>query len=239
MHLPSAYRSRSLRLTLLGSLFLGMGLASQAHAQQKAAPYVGQALDGRPCSSFQGTTQGYGPYDYRKYRSKDRKLKIVEGHHFTTEVKRLKDGESSETPVGDLNYTLMAFPNHHRALYAMIQLHTGGAREKWSSFKQFSARPTPECFLQRAAAFTPEDADVYLLYGIYLHRLEKPRKAIEKYRKALEIRPKFSEAWYNLGLAYLDVGKPKEARKAAHKAYERGYPLPGLRKKLAEAGYGL
>ncbi|MFP4560547.1 MAG: tetratricopeptide repeat protein [Thiohalorhabdus sp.] len=210
-----------------------------AHAQDGEAPYTGKALDGKACSSFQGTEQGYGPYDYRKYSSSDSTLKKVEDFHFTDQVRTLAGGENSQTPVGDLHYTLMAFPNHHKALYAMIRLHTGEDGEEWTSHAQFSASPPPECFLQRAANFSPEDPEVQLLYGIYLHRLGKPETATEKYREALEIQEEFPEAWYNLGLAYLDMEEYEKAREAARRAYQAGYPLPGLREKLAEAGYSL
>lgn len=214
-------------------------LPAMAHAQDGKAPYIGESLDGRACSSFDGTEQGYGPYDYRKYSSSDPTLKRVEDFHFTNQVQTLAGGENSQTPIGDLHYTLMAFPNHHKALYAMIRLHTGEDGEEWTSHAQFSASPPPECFLQRAAAFTPEDPEIRLLYGIYLHRLEKSETAVDKYREALDIQEEFPEAWYNLGLAYLDLEKYEKAREAARRAYEEGYPLPGLREKLAEAGYSL
>ncbi|HKJ88174.1 MAG TPA: tetratricopeptide repeat protein [Gammaproteobacteria bacterium] len=222
--------------------FLGLFLlyaVSPALAQtpRKSAPYVGYALSGRPCSSFKGEVQGYGPYDYRNYSSSDHKLKIVEEYHFTRQVAALKGGKNSKTPIGDLNYTLMAFPNHHRALFAMIRLYTSPVGEKWKSYPQFSSRPPPECFLQRAIHFRPKDAHLYLLYGIYLHRLGKTEKAVQKYHHALKIDPQLSEAWYNLGLALLKEKKFEKARQAAQKAYKDGFPLPGLRKRLAQAGY--
>lgn len=48
-----------------------------------------------------------------------------------------------------------------------------------------------------------------------------------------------AELQYALGLSYLDAKQYEEAREHARKAYELGYPLPGLRDKLRTAGYPL
>ena len=62
----------------------------------------------------------YGPFDYRTHK---KELEIVEGEHFTPEVERLERGNrSGVNPGGDIDYTLRASPNHHRALKAMMDL---------------------------------------------------------------------------------------------------------------------
>lgn len=48
-----------------------------------------------------------------------------------------------------------------------------------------------------------------------------------------------AELQYALGLSYLDAKQYEQAREHATKAYELGYPLPGLRDKLKAAGYPL
>ena len=59
----------------------------------------------------------FGPYDYTKAEDRDN-LPVVEKHHFGPEVQKLKPGQDTG---GDLDYTLRAFPNHHRALERMIE----------------------------------------------------------------------------------------------------------------------
>ena len=67
---------------------------------------------------------GYGPYDYTNPTHFRDKLPIVNDYHFNARVENLVGGnkEESSHPGGDLNYVLMAFPNHHRALAAMMRL---------------------------------------------------------------------------------------------------------------------
>ncbi|HZX26103.1 MAG TPA: ABC transporter permease, partial [Telluria sp.] len=48
------------------------------------------------------------------------KLRLVEAYHFTQNVESLKRGESGSV-AGDLAYTLEHFPNHHRALGALVR----------------------------------------------------------------------------------------------------------------------
>ena len=68
-----------------------------------------QALDAS-CGSLENA---YGPYDYRTDRGN--RLYLVESAHFTPVVESLISGLSG--PLGaELDYTLRAFPNHHRAL---------------------------------------------------------------------------------------------------------------------------
>ena len=113
--------------SVLGVLF---AMFSQACC---AMGWVGTDLAGAPCS---GSRQGYGPYDYTDPRTrkggKDAPLSLVERYHFTPDVENLVGGNTSLGPEGDLNYTITAFPNHHRALKSGIEWATigpnGGSR---------------------------------------------------------------------------------------------------------------
>ena len=46
-----------------------------------------------------------------------------------------------------------------------------------------------------------------------------------------------ADVHYNLGLVLLKLGDPESAAEQAHLAYDKGYPLPGLRQKLKRMGY--
>ena len=53
---------------------------------------------------------------------------------------------------------------------------------------------------------------------------------------AVELAPEDPTINYNAGLAYLKKKEYDKARQHAKKAYELGFPLPGLKNKLVEAG---
>ena len=81
-----------------------------------------------------------------------------------------------------------------------------------------------------------QDPTVYYVYGMYLHRSGDLESAAENYKTSLAMYEANAEVHYNLGLLYLDSGDLDQAAEHARRAYELGYPLPGLRRKLSENG---
>jgi tetratricopeptide (TPR) repeat protein len=218
-------------MQVIQAIWLGcvlIGLPSSA----LAIGWFGKDLNGLPCT---GDGQGFGPFDYTNTQQVRTKLGIVEAHHFTPEVEQLIRGKSGSI-ASDLDYTLRAFPNHHRALFSLIRYVTES--REWGRYEKKPATP-PECYLQRAMRFRPEDGNVYLLYGLYLHRLDRQAEAEEQYRRAVELMPRSAEAHYNLGILLVDMERYAEAKPVAAKAYELGYPLSGLRRMLSDAGHPL
>ncbi len=192
------------------------------------APWVGEDHNGKPCNG--GTAGNYGPYDYRVDKGK---LPVVENRHFTERVELLKQGETVQHAMGDVNYTLVHFPNHHRALHTAV---TFSLREGDTA----RGRKHPaECYLQRAIQFRPDDPVPYMLYGLYLHRLGRVEAAMTYYRRAEDFVPTDPNLLYNMGLAFFDRGEYQRARQYATRAYSQGMSLPGLKRKLASAGYPL
>lgn len=218
---------------------------SNVHAARvgdKTLGWPGNTLGGQECF---GEGQGVGPYDYTdpettrpgKYGNTPPR-QLVERYHFTPEVEQLVRGSSSITPAGDLNYTLKAFPNHHRALWSMSryylrQLDRVGYERLRTTELQRDGTPPPECYFHRAIAFAPEDPVVRAIFGIYLHRRGELDAALEHYLVAEKMAPKRAETIYNMGLLYLDMGNAAKAREYAERAQALGYPLRGLQKKIA------
>lgn len=171
----------------------------------------------------------YGPFDYTNGAHFRQRLPVVEQHHFTAKVENLVAGESGGL-MADIDYTLRAFPNHHRALYAMIRLQLKEPVRYGSQFY------TMTCYLERAVAFKPNDPIPRLLYGIYMQRKGDLEEAREHYEMALRLDPDSAEINYNAGLLYLKLGEEKRALEAAHTAYANGHQLPGLRNQLKRRG---
>ncbi|MBU2709926.1 tetratricopeptide repeat protein [Zooshikella harenae] len=184
-------------------------------------------------SSFCGDLKNfYGPFDYTNPKHYQENLSIVEQYHFNDNIEYLQGGMSSNI-MGDLTYTLRAFPNHHRALFTVIRYYTllnTRHREKryWSA----------ECFLERALKFKPDDGIVHMLYGIYLHKKGKYTEALKKYQTALKYEPNNAELHYNIGLLYLKLKQYDKAYGHAQQAYTKNYPLQGLKNQLLNINLG-
>lgn len=209
---------------ILGCLFLGFSWES-ARAQGGVINYE--------CGDLEN---GYGPFDYRVATRESKGL--VEGAHFSRDVENLKGykairlGGLRGDPGGDIDYTLRAFPNHPRALWAMVRLS-----EKEKKEQPKGANWIVECYFDRAVRFRPDDLNVRVIYANFLIKRKRTAEAAAQ----LDLADKAGDAesanfYYNLGLALADVQRWERARVRANQAYELGFPLPGLKDKLIKAG---
>ena len=188
---------------------------------------ISGAQDQTVCGPLQDPRR-FGPFDYRTATSFQKEL--VEGAHFSRNIETLQKGNTG--PLGsEIDYTLWAFPNHPRALMAMMKL---GEKEKTE--RPRGALYPVGCYFERAIRYRPDDPNVHLLRGIYLMRTGKREAALEDLEAARERAADNANVHYNLGLAYFDAKDYEKALKHAKKAYELGFPLEGLRNKLKRAG---
>jgi tetratricopeptide (TPR) repeat protein len=176
------------------------------------------------CGSLENA---YGPFDYRTQRSK---IVVVEKYHLTPDIQMLNSRRVSNLG-GNLDYTLRASPNHPVALSSMLNL---ALREKKD--RVAGAPLSVDCYFDRAIRFAPTDGTVYMLYGNWLFKTGKRDKAIAEYQIAEKYAEDNANLHYNLGLVYFDVGDYDKALAQAHLAYDLGFQLQGLRKKLTDAG---
>ena len=181
-------------------------------------------LAAQPLYCGEATGRDYTNAEERKF------LGMVEQYHFTPDVEGLRRGTTG-TIASDLNYTLMMFPNHHRALAAFGKL---SLREK--NLKPVGAKYSVGCFFDRAIRFKPNDAIVRMVYGNYLLKAGKADEATEQLRIAVDLEPENPTINYNLGLLYLKQKDYEQAKTYAKKAYELEFPLPGLKNQLKQVG---
>jgi tetratricopeptide (TPR) repeat protein len=204
----------SRQLVLICAVVLCQAVAHpSAHAASGCPPFVMNATGG----------------DYTSPEYRDR-LGVVEKYHFTPQVERLERGESGYVG-GDIGYTLEHFANHHRALVALTRL---ALRDKTS--RPNGARYSIDCYFDRAIGFRPDDARVRAIFGGYLLAKGQQDAALEQLEHAARLDPQNATNQYNLGLLYLRKKEFGKAREAAKLAYDMGFPLPGLKSKLAAAG---
>jgi tetratricopeptide (TPR) repeat protein len=193
-----------------------------------ASVALAQAPSGSLSEAQCGTLKNsYGPFDYR---TSGPQLEVVENFHFTPDVEQLRRGQSSYVG-GDIDYTLRASPNHHRALVALTNL----------ALRSNSAKPpgtgyTVDCYFERALRFANDDGLVRIIYGVYLYRTGKKKDALRTLEEARRFENDNPNLHYNLGLVYFDLHDIPHALESAQTAYRLGAQLPGLKNKLKAAG---
>lgn len=188
------------------------------------------ALDVQAANYCGELTNATGPFDYRQKSENEETLKIVEGRHFTQNYERLIADERGYLG-GEFDYTLRAFPNHHRALMALSKLVLRDKNPRPSG-----THYSVECYFDRAMRFRPDDGMVHLVYGIYLSQSGNVEKAITEIDTADRLQPENANINYNLGLLYFKKKNYDQARIHARKAYQLGFALPGLKNMLIGAG---
>lgn len=210
----SLHRRHKILLCLSMALLFG-GLSANA----QVAPST--------CGSLHAQGQ-YGPYDYRTDKDK---LGIVEGAHFTPAVESLIRGVTSVFPSGDIDYTLRAFPNHHRALVAMMR-----SGEKTNTMKPRGAIYTVECYFDRAIRFSPDDPVVRMIYATFLAKNGRAPEALNQLEAATTHAKDNPFTHHNIGLVYFDLREHEKALFQAHRAVGLGYTNNILVTQLKGAG---
>ena len=172
----------------------------------------------------------YGPYDYTDPFHFREKLPIVERHHFTRGVEYLIKGNTGNV-MQDLSYTLMSFPNHHRALASVAKLSIKERRPK-----PLTSTFTVECWFDRAIRWRAKDGTVRMIFGNYLSQTKNHKEALAQYEVAEQLLKNNANLYYNMGLLYMDLKNYDKAQEYAKKAYDQGFPLVGLKNQLQKVG---
>ena len=211
---------------------------------------IGYAISYNIAIAYQGCdrrnfTNAYGPFDYT-VKAEYARVAVVEAHHFAPDYERtiINNSGGDYLPrdiVDDIDYTLRACPNHHRALFAIGSYMTYLKKRKSEKYSWLTRQyRTPECYFERAASFSPRDYKPHLIYGMYLYKAGKIKEALGMLEKSLarskEKDTNYSELYYTLGLVYLKSKKYDLSLKYAKKAYALGYPFKFLKVKLKELG---
>lgn len=135
--------------------------------------------------------------------------------------------------LSEYTFTLMRVPESH-PIHAEIAARMGiiygelGDDEAAMQHFDLAIKSCPACpvgYLQKSVFFRAQGD------------LPDARQILEQGNKALDGAS--AEIHYFLGLVLLGMKEYAVAQEHARMAYEKGYPLPGLRDKLAAAGYPL
>jgi hypothetical protein len=200
----------------IGLLVLALALSAAA-AQAQPAP--------NPCGEL---GNAIGPFDYRG--ADKGVLGMVERPHFPPQVEALISGKSG-TIGAELDYTLRVFPNHHRALSAVMRYG-----EKMKSPQPRDLRYSVECYFDRALRFRRDDQIARMLFAQFLMRQKRDADAIGQLAQVAEDAKDNAFTHYNLGLLYFDLQRYDESAKHAQQAYTLGIGRPELRERLQGVG---
>jgi len=204
-----------------------LALATTATALAQPAARRGAEDASHPCGLI--FTNHHGPLDYRTQRSS---IKIVEDFHFKPYMEAGLRGDNA--PVGgEINYTLKASPNHHRALVALNRVVDRARADRVPGMEW-----PMDCYYDRAVRFAPDDPIVRMLFAQFLHRRNKTADALRQLERARELadNPLTSQ---NVGLVYLEFGRIEEAQRQLRRAEELGVDPAGsfLAAALRRAGH--
>lgn len=189
-----------------------------------------------------GLANGFGPFDYRAdhhvpvpgdQMPHPVKRRLVEGAHFTPRVENLigaQSGGQIGPPGADLDYTLRAFPNHHRALFAVMKYG-----ERTGSRKPPGLPREVECYFERALRFKPNDVIARVIFSTYLVKNKRQEEAIAQLEQATVLAGDNAFTHYNIGLTYFDMKIYDKALASAHRALELGFERTELRDQLKSA----
>jgi tetratricopeptide (TPR) repeat protein len=107
-------------------------------------------------------------------------------------------------------------------------------------YRDLGDRDSALQFIEAAIKNQPANAKGYAAKSLVFRDEGKLQDAIDVLQKGTEaVAEDSSMLHYFLGLNYLDLRQYDQAREQARLAYSLGYPLPGLRQKLAAAGHAI
>jgi tetratricopeptide (TPR) repeat protein len=206
----------SKRMVAATFLVMSASMGFNAHAQD----------ENHPCGPLRAQGQ-YGPYDYRTDK---KELEIVERVHFPHSVEITFRGKGGDLG-GGFDYTLRAYPNHHRALMALWRYG-----EKMRSPKPPQLRWTIECYFDRALRFAPDDLIVRMIFAMFLGGQDRVPQALAQLDYAANLAGDSQLTHVNIGLVYFDLKAYDKALQQAHKAHALGAPHEVLQQKLKSVG---
>lgn len=169
------------------------------------------------------------PLDYRR---KDSRLKTVDDYHFGPSVEALvRPMQLGMTFGSDLDYTLIAYPNHHRALATLTRL---GQRERTDQPK--GSRFTIDCYFTRAVTLAPDDTVARMLFAQYLRQRGRRNDAMGHLKLVTEQAGDNGLTHYNVGLLLMELEAFPEAARQAQRAAELGFARRDLADELRKRG---
>jgi len=112
--------------------------------------------------------------------------------------------QSSDMPTGDMADAMKALGNLPTDYASLVS--------RGNVFMDECNYPlAAECY-KRALARQADSPDVRVDYGACLHGMGLPQRAIEEFRRVIDMHPSHAGANFNLGIVFYDLGQTDSAR---------------------------
>lgn len=168
-----------------------------------------------------------GPWDFRTQKEW---LPLVENAHFEPKTENLIAGTSGKLGP-DFDYTLGKFPNHARALLALIPLS-----RRWPDPRAIELPKPVECYFERAIRFAKDDLVVRMIYARWLDDQKRRADALKQLDFVSQQGKDNPVTLRSLGLIAIEMGEFDRARQYAWALEELVPGTPALRDALQKAG---
>jgi len=215
-HTESKLRLRILAVWVSAATALST-LSMPAMAEMPGAAFCGGLDNGQN-----------GPFDFRNERQL---LATGERAHFSAKVEALVAGQSRYEVGGDIHFLLVMFPNHPRALMAMMRWG-----EKLKTAKPPDTPYTVECYFERALRFRPDDNVARMMYAMFLSKNARQAEAQQQLDRVVANAGDNPFTHFNAGLLFFDIKQYDKALAQARTAQTLGFLRPDLIDKLKAAG---
>jgi uncharacterized protein (TIGR02996 family) len=169
-----------------------------------------------------------GPWDYRTQKEW---LPLVEEAHFLPQTERLERGTSGHKVGGDFDYTLNKFPNHARALLALVRLS-----QRYVDPREVNLPRPVECYFERAIRFAKDDLVVRMIYARWLDDQKRRADALKQLDFVAQQGKDNPVTLRSLGLISIEMGEFDRARQYAWALEDLVPGTPALREPLQKAG---
>ncbi len=110
----------------------------------------------------------------------------------------------NDVATGDMNEAMQMFENLPTDYSSLVALGN-----KYMDERNYPV--AAECY-QRALALNGDSLDVRVDYGACLHGMGLPRRAIEEFRRVIEMNPSHALAIFDVGIVYYDLNEIDSAR---------------------------
>jgi hypothetical protein len=183
------------------------------------------------CGPAPAGADNKGKRDYRLRESSEdsaNDFRDFQKYHVDRVVRNMAPGGNKGDIASNFLFVLRRSPNHVPMLELMTQWKLAGGVD--------SKFPAPKCFFAWAAEFVPDDVSVWQRGGYFFWKTGDQTRAESWWLEALRVDPASADSHYNLGLLYVGRKDYVKALEHAWSAYQAGFPLPGLRRQLEQAG---